>query len=141
MYRDIPKVLRIRNVQWHGEVFLMVYCQKCGADNADDADFCKKCGAPLTPTKRAFEARVTRWGEGVGKRAEEECFGITGGGAIFGIIFGIIIIGLGFSLVYGLPLWLWIGPIVALIFGILIIICALNSVRRKRTLRKQESTS
>ncbi len=119
----------------------MVYCQKCGADNADDADFCKKCGAPLAPVKKDFEARVTRWGEGVGKRAEEECFGITGGGAIFGIIFGIIIIGLGFSLVYGLPLWLWIGPIIALIFGILIIICALNSVRRKRTLRKQESTS
>ena len=28
----------------------MVYCQKCGTKNDDDADFCKKCSNPLTTT-------------------------------------------------------------------------------------------
>ncbi|MFW9985701.1 MAG: zinc-ribbon domain-containing protein [Candidatus Odinarchaeota archaeon] len=115
----------------------MVYCHKCGAENAEDADFCKKCGAPLAP-KDDFGRRMGTWGRRFGERAEEECFGVTGGGAIFGIIIGIIIIGLGFSLVYGLPLWLLIGPIIGIIIGALIIVCALNSIRRKRSLRKQE---
>jgi hypothetical protein len=127
----------------------VVYCQKCSAENADDADFCKKCGAPLTPVKKDFEARAEawgqrvgrraeRWGQRVGTRAEEECFGITGGGAIFGIIFGFIIIGLGSSFILGLPVWLLIGPIIMIIFGLLIIVCALNSVRRKRSVRSRE---
>ena len=127
----------------------MVYCQKCSAENADDADFCKKCGAPLTPVKKDFEARAEafgkrvghraeRWGQRVGARAEEECFGVTGGGAFCGILFGFIIIGLGSSLILGLPGWLLIGPIVTIIFGFLIIVCALNSVRRKRSIRSLE---
>jgi ribosomal protein L40E len=130
-------------------VFLVVYCQKCSAENADDADFCKKCGAPLTPAKKDFEAkaeafgqrvgrRAERWGQRVGTRAEEECFGVTGGGAIFGIIFGLVIIGIGTSFIFGYPGWLLIGPIVTIIFGVLIVVCALNSVRRKRSLMSQE---
>ncbi|MHA2314492.1 MAG: zinc-ribbon domain-containing protein [Candidatus Hermodarchaeia archaeon] len=113
----------------------MVYCQKCGSENVDTADFCKKCGTALAP-KKDFKRRVR--GRRVGERAEEECFGVTGGGAIFGIIFGVIIIGLGYSLVLGIQLWMLIGPIIALVIGILIILCALNSVRRKRSLRGQE---
>ncbi|MFW9983662.1 MAG: zinc-ribbon domain-containing protein [Candidatus Odinarchaeota archaeon] len=112
----------------------MVYCQKCGSENVDTADFCKKCGTALAPWKD-FTKRAK--GRRVGERAEEECFGVTGGGAIFGIIFGVIIIGLGYSLILGITLWMLIGPIVALIIGTLIIICALNSVRRKRSLRSR----
>ncbi|MFW9832087.1 MAG: zinc-ribbon domain-containing protein [Candidatus Thorarchaeota archaeon] len=108
----------------------MVYCQKCGTENPDVADFCKKCGAPLAPVKRP-------WREKYGGRAEEECFGVTGGGAICGILFGIVIIALGFSLVYGIPTWIIIGPIVGLVVGVLIIICALNSVRRKRIIQRE----
>lgn len=115
----------------------------------DDADFCKKCGAPLTPVKKDFEARAEafgerigrraeRWGQRVGARAEEECFGVTGGGAIFGIIFGIVIIGIGSSFIIGLPVWSFIGPIIAVVFGVLIIVCALNSVRRKRSMGSPE---
>lgn len=129
-----PKVLRREGALLLGEVFLMVYCQKCGSENVDTADFCKKCGTALAP--KAFEKRGR--GRRVGERAEEECFGVTGGGAIFGIIFGVIIIGLGYSLVLGIQLWMLIGPIIALVIGILIILCALNSVRRKRSLRGQE---
>jgi hypothetical protein len=115
----------------------MVYCQKCGAENADKADFCKKCGTALAPKKDLGE-RADAWGRRVGGRVEEECFGITGGGAICGIIFGVIIIGLGYSLVLGVHLWLLIGPIIAIIFGILIILFAFNSIRRKRSLKGQE---
>ena len=132
-----PKVLRREGALLLGEVFLMVYCQKCGSENVDTADFCKKCGTALAPRKD-FEKRASAWGRRVGERAEEECFGVTGGGAIFGIIFGVIIIGLGYSLVLGITLWMLIGPIVALIIGVLIIVCAFNSVRRKRSRRGQE---
>ena len=137
IFWGFPKVLRREGTLLQGEVFLMVYCQKCGSENVDTADFCKKCGTALAPMK-AFEKRAGVWGRRVGERAEEECFGVTGGGAIFGIIFGVIIIGLGYSLVLGIQLWMLIGPIIALIIGILVIICALNSVRRKRSIRRQE---
>jgi len=30
----------------------MAYCVKCGTKNEDDAEFCKKCGAPLTGIKK-----------------------------------------------------------------------------------------
>ena len=128
-----PKVLRRERMLLLGEVFLMVYCQKCGTENADTADFCKKCGTALAP--KTFEKRA---GRRVGERAEEECFGVTGGGAIFGIIFGVIIVGLGYSLVLGIHMWLLIGPIIALIIGVLILLCALNSIRRKRSIGGQE---
>jgi ribosomal protein L40E len=115
-----------------GEVFLVVYCQKCGAENADEADFCKKCGAPLAPVKR-------HWRERVGKRAEEECFGVTGGGAIFGILFGIVVVVLGLALVYQVPIWIVIGPIVAIVIGVILILFALNAIRRKRLASKEGS--
>ncbi|MFX1510762.1 MAG: zinc-ribbon domain-containing protein [Promethearchaeota archaeon] len=106
----------------------MVYCQKCGVENADEADFCKKCGAPLAPVKRPWRVKY-------GERAEEECFGIAGGGAIFGVIAGIVVIVLGLALVIQIPIWFVIGPIIGIIFGALIIIFALNSIRHKRRMR------
>lgn len=108
----------------------MVYCQKCGTENADEADFCKKCGTPLAPLKR-------HWRERVGTRAEEECFGVTGGGAIFGILFGIVIVVLGLALVYQIPIWFVIGPIVAIAVGVILILFALNAIRRKRRIRTE----
>ncbi|MFW9935103.1 MAG: zinc-ribbon domain-containing protein [Candidatus Thorarchaeota archaeon] len=108
----------------------MVYCQKCGADNPDEADFCKKCGAPLAPIKRT-------WRQKYGGRAEEECFGFTGGGAIFGIVAGLVIVLLGFSLVFQINFWFLIGPLIGLIVGFLILICAFNSIRQKRRIREE----
>ena len=106
----------------------MVYCQKCGAENTDEADFCKKCGAPIAPIKR-------RWREKYGDRAEEECFGTTGGGAICGILAGVFVIILGLAIVLQIHIWFLIGPLVGLVIGILILLCALNSIRRKRRIR------
>ena len=108
----------------------MVYCQKCGTENPDEAEFCKKCGAPLAPAKRP-------WREKYGDRADEECFGFTGGGAICGIIGGLIIVVIGLAVVIQVHIWFILGPLIALIVGFLMIICALNSVRRKRRIREE----
>ena len=115
-------------------IIVMVYCVKCGVKNSDDATFCVKCGENLTSSqeKWEWERRVEEWGEDVGKRAEkwgkqmerefkDECFGLPHGGAIVGIIFGIIILILGFALLANINIWNYLGPIAAIIVGILII--------------------
>ena len=63
----------------------MVYCPKCGTLNDDTAEFCVKCGASLrtgTYESRRYERR----------RAENECFGLPHGGAIVGLVIGIIVV-------------------------------------------------
>ena len=82
--------------------------------------------------KWEWERRIDEWGEDVGKRAEkwgkqmerefkDECFGLPHGGAIVGIIFGIISLILGFALLATIDIWSYLGPIGAIIVGILII--------------------
>jgi uncharacterized membrane protein YvbJ len=115
-------------------IIVMVYCVKCGVKNSDDAKFCVKCGENLTSSqeKWEWERRVDTWGEDVGKRAEkwgkqmerefkDECFGLPHGGAIVGIIVGIIILVLGFALLANINIWSYLGPIGAIIVGILIL--------------------
>jgi ribosomal protein L40E len=116
-------------------IIVMVYCVKCGVKNSDDATFCVKCGENLTSSqekKWEWERRIDEWGEDVGKRAEkwgkqmerefkDECFGLPHGGAIVGIIFGIIILILGFALLANINIWNYLGPIAIIIVGILII--------------------
>lgn len=111
----------------------MVYCVKCDVKNSDDASFCVKCGENLTSSQeKKWEEGIEAWGEDIGKRAEEwgkqmerefqdDCFGLPHGGAIVGIIFGIIILILGFALLANINIWRYLGPIVAIIVGILII--------------------
>jgi len=118
----------------------MVYCVKCGAKNPDDAKVCSQCGAPLysmgegeRPRKVERECFGTRRREEPYKRVEDECFGIPRGGAIVGIVFGLIIILAGLSLLlhtfYGIPeFWL---PSVIIIFGILMVIGALYGLRHR----------
>ena len=120
----------------------MVYCVKCGAKNPDDAKVCSQCGAPLysmeegeRPRKVEKECFGTRRREEPYKRVEEECFGIPRGGAIAGIVFGLIIILFGVSLflqaIYPelpeIPWWSFI----IIIFGILMVIGALYGLRRR----------
>jgi uncharacterized membrane protein YvbJ len=113
----------------------MVYCVKCGVKNSDEATFCVKCGENLTSSQEKkwdWERRVDEWGEDFGKRAEkwgkqmerefkDECFGLPHGGAIVGIIFGVIILILGFALLANINIWRYLGPIAIIIVGILII--------------------
>jgi uncharacterized membrane protein YvbJ len=108
----------------------MVYCPKCGTKNEDTADFCVKCGANLqtgTVASRRYERR----------KAEQECFGLPHGGAIAGIVFGVII------LIFGIFLLLQqTGVIVEanfpwyiliIVFGILIVAGAIYGTTRSRT--------
>lgn len=44
----------------------MVYCQKCGTKNDDDAEFCKKCSKPLKDTAKV-------WKKEQDEKCEEEC--------------------------------------------------------------------
>jgi hypothetical protein len=107
----------------------MVYCTKCGAKNEETAAVCVKCGAPLHKTAVPLWTYERR-------RAEKECFGLPHGGAIVGLVIGILIILVGLSQVPGiLPseinLWDYIWPLVIIIFGILLIAGALYSYSRR----------
>ena len=132
----------------------MVFCSKCGSENSDDAKFCIKCGANLTPKKEKhieewgeeFGKKMEKWGEDFGKRMEErgeefgktlenECFGLPHGGAIIGIIIGAFIIIVGASLLVGLSFEVWgrlFGTSILILIGLVIVISAIYGLTRKR---------
>ncbi len=100
----------------------LVYCSKCGAKNEDDAKVCVSCGASLYAPKRAARRRGNEcFGPKEEKRFEEECFGLPYGGAIVGIIFGIIILVFGFAWLANINIWNYLGPVAVIIIGALII--------------------
>ena len=91
----------------------MVYCQKCGTKNEDNADFCSKCGANLQ-TGVSSSQRETR------EKAEEDCFGLPHGGIIAAIIIGVLIIIFGVTMLFGINFWEY-WYIIIIIFGILLV--------------------
>ena len=108
----------------------MVHCPKCWEKNEEDAEYCAKCGAALEGSRSSrvwdsmdewgenFGKRAEKWGEQFGKRVEDECFGLPNGGAIAGLIIGIIIILAGISWITGFQFF-W--PVLIVVLGILII--------------------
>jgi len=122
----------------------LVYCSKCGTKNEDGAKHCTKCGANLEVSmEKRWERRAEEWGEEFGRRAEEwgrhmerefkdECFGLPHGGAIVGIILGIIILILGFAWLANINIWAYLGPLAVIIVGILIIAGVAYGVTRRR---------
>ncbi|HUK84971.1 MAG TPA: zinc-ribbon domain-containing protein [Candidatus Acidoferrum sp.] len=108
----------------------MVYCPKCGTLNDDSAEFCVKCGAALrtgTYESRRYERR----------RAENECFGLPNGGAIVGLVIGIIVILYGVLFLAQQEGWisastnyLWI--VVVIVIGVLLIAGAVYRMNRPR---------
>jgi len=126
----------------------MVYCTKCGTKNEEDVEYCAKCGAKLeVPREKKLERRAKdwgeefgrraeEWGEQFGKRAEEECFGLPHGGAIVGLIIGIIIILVGLSFVPGIlppgiEIWNYLWALIIIVIGILVIAGTLYSLSRR----------
>jgi uncharacterized membrane protein YvbJ len=102
----------------------MVYCTKCGTKNEEDAAVCAKCGASLTgPTWRRERRRR--------EKEEQECFGLPHGGAIVGLIIGIVIILAGLSSLAGIDFGRYVWPLVIVVFGILIVVGALYSYSRR----------
>ena len=98
----------------------MVYCTKCGTQNADDARVCSKCGASLYAIGEREHYR----------RMESECFGIPRGGTIVAIAIGVIIVLWGLFAIFAPNVNVW--PIAVIIFGILIVIGALYGLSRRR---------
>lgn len=108
----------------------MVHCPKCWTKNEEDAKYCAKCGAALEGLRsaRALDSvdewgenigkRAERWGEQFGKRMEGECFGFPNGGAVAGLVIGIIIVLAGILLATGFTFF-W--PALIIVLGILII--------------------
>lgn len=101
----------------------MVYCTKCGAKNPDDAVVCAQCGASLeTETYISLDTNADK------KNASDS----LGGGAIVGIIVGLIIILAGVSWLLGFSFWKIFWPLIVIIFGILVLAGSLYGLRRKR---------
>ena len=110
----------------------MVYCTKCGTKNEEGVEYCIKCGANLWVSReKRLERRAKEWGEEFGRRAEEGCFGLPHGGAIVGLIIGIIIVLVGFSWLAGINIGRYVWPLVVVVFGILIVAGALYSYSRR----------
>jgi len=102
----------------------MVYCTKCGTKNEEDAAVCVKCGAPLV-------AAYPPWRHARPPRPEEECFGLPHGGAIVGLVIGIIIILVGLASLSGIDFGRYIWPLIIIVFGILIVAGALYRYGRR----------
>jgi hypothetical protein len=97
--------------------------------NDDSAEFCVKCGANLrtgTNESRRFERR----------KAEAECFGLPHGGAIAGLVVGIIVIIWGVLTLAQQMKWITYTPdlwyVVFIIIGILLIAGAAYKMKRPK---------
>jgi len=102
----------------------MVYCTKCGTKNEEDALVCVKCGTRLHKAPPSFEKRIEEAVEGA---APEECFGIPHGGAVVGLVIGLIIILVGLGLLFKVEVW----PAIVIIFGIVVLVGAFYGLRRR----------
>lgn len=103
----------------------MVYCDECGKQNEDDAEYCSKCGNPLRKDNYRRSSRDYR------HRQRQECFGLPYGNLIMPIIIGVILILLGLSSVYGFEFWTYFWPAIIIIIGILIIAGAIYSTKNR----------
>jgi len=100
----------------------VVYCTKCGTKNEEDAVVCVKCGTSLV-TRPAWRRER--------RRAEEECFGLPHGGAIVGLIIGIIIILVGISQLLDIRIWDYLWALIIIVVGILMVAGALYAYGRR----------
>lgn len=99
----------------------MVYCTKCGTKNEEGATICVNCQQPLVGNYRAMRRQR--------RQAEDECFGLPNGGIIIGLIIGILIILWGTSSLINIEFNF--GPLLIIIFGILILVGALYRYTRR----------
>ncbi|MFQ6068648.1 MAG: zinc-ribbon domain-containing protein [Candidatus Bathyarchaeia archaeon] len=114
-----------------GEISL-VYCTKCGTKNEDDAKVCIQCGTQLEISRfdRKYHSDEC-FGPHERRHIEYECFGLPYGGALIGIIFGLIIVFIGLAILLGFTnIWNYMGPLIIVIVGVLIIAGALYGMRR-----------
>jgi hypothetical protein len=105
-------------------------CAACDFKNDDDADFCARCGAHLA-AEEPKPVMVEREDKDCYGSEEDECFGLPHGGAICGILIGLIIIVWAAGLLFGWNIWDYFWPLILIIFAVLIIAGALYTMRRR----------
>jgi uncharacterized membrane protein YidH (DUF202 family) len=108
----------------------LVYCTKCGTKNEDDATVCINCGALLygAGTEERHYRRYRRYED------DYYCYHRRGG-AIGVLVFGIIIVIIGFALLlsttYGRPIdWNYLWAVIIILFGVWLLARALLWRRR-----------
>lgn len=107
----------------------MVYCSRCGTQNADTYSHCTNCGAPLYTVGQQYPGSDREHY----RRMENECFGLPNGGMIAAVVFGVIIVLVGLSFLlgaYGIDFVFW--PFIIIIVGVLIMVGALYGRRQRR---------
>lgn len=101
----------------------MVYCTKCGTKNEDDVAVCVKCKEPLGSHPPVRHRRRSK---------ENECFGLPNGGAIAGLVIGLIVILWGVTSVLHIDFESYLWALVIVIFGTLMVAGALYSISRRK---------
>ncbi|MFW9830426.1 MAG: zinc-ribbon domain-containing protein [Candidatus Thorarchaeota archaeon] len=109
----------------------MKSCAACNYENEDDAEFCARCGAHLTEAKAKPHISTKKKDDDCYGSEEQECFGLPYGGAICGIIFGVIIILWAAGLLLGWNVWDYFWPLIFVIIGGLIVAGAIYSMRHR----------
>jgi tetrahydromethanopterin S-methyltransferase subunit E len=61
---------------------------------------------------------------------DKECFGLPYGGAIVGLIFGLIVVIIGLAVLTGFEIWSYLWAVIIVIVGVLVIAGALYGMRR-----------
>ena len=107
----------------------MVYCTKCGTNNAEGATVCVNCGAPLYGTSAKGRSY---WGH---KQYKGEYYGFhIRSGALAILIIGIVIVLIGFNFLLNetfnirIPLW----EIILILFGVWFIVRAVTRMKCRR---------
>ena len=85
----------------------MVYCTKCGTKNEENAVICVNCKEPLMSNQTVKRER---------RRKENECFGLPHGGAIEGLVIGLIIILWGATSVLDIDFGAYLWALIIIIF-------------------------
>ena len=96
----------------------LIYCTKCGTNHVDGATVCVSCGAPLHLISDEGRGYIRYgWYEG------ESGFSMSGSPFI-GVLFGLAILFVGFSLLvgalYGIDIPWW--PIILILAGVFILV-------------------
>ncbi len=109
----------------------MVYCSKCGVNNEEGSEFCVKCGASLYPEKRGEKRDEGCFGPR-DRQFGKECFGLPYGGAIVGIIVGIMILATGLGQLLDVNIGRYMGSAGTILIGLLIILGAIYGITQRR---------
>ena len=112
----------------------MVYCQACGTQNADTNQVCTNCGVALYSEAPSHHKEDECFGER--DKAQDECFGVPGGGSIFGMLMGVIVIIFALAWAFGFDISIfwsqYLGPIVAGFIGLMIVVGSIIGLSRAR---------